>query len=62
MCYTSIFHVIDVSARSFYESILVTEFVAKHVKPQDVSKPMSDKERIMVLFTSMVNAGFCLSI
>ena len=50
------------STRSFYESILVTEFVAKHVKPPDVSKPMSDKERIMVLFTSMVNADFYLSI
>ena len=40
----------------------MTEFVAKHVKPQDVSKPMSDKERIMVLFTSMVNDDFYLYI
>ena len=62
LCYTSIFHVTDVSARAYYKPILMTEFVAKHVKPRDVSKPMCDKEHIKVLFTAMVNADFYLSI
>ncbi|XVF46819.1 hypothetical protein PTKIN_Ptkin03bG0058800 [Pterospermum kingtungense] len=39
---------IDVSARSFYEPLLVTEFVAKHFRRANVSRPMSDQERIKV--------------
>ncbi|XWS73988.1 hypothetical protein CRYUN_Cryun02cG0176700 [Craigia yunnanensis] len=37
---------IDVSARSFYEPILVTEFVAKHFKYANLSRPLSDQDRI----------------
>ncbi|CAK7332085.1 unnamed protein product [Dovyalis caffra] len=39
---------IDVSARSFYEPILVTEFVAKYFNIRDLSGPLSDQERIKV--------------
>ncbi|XP_022729133.1 protein argonaute 5-like isoform X2 [Durio zibethinus] len=39
---------IDVSARSFYEPILVTEFVAKHLKHANLSRPLSDQDRIKV--------------
>ncbi|XVE59482.1 hypothetical protein DITRI_Ditri05aG0049400 [Diplodiscus trichospermus] len=39
---------IDVSARSFYEPVLVTKFVAKHLKDADLSMPMSDQDRIKV--------------
>ncbi|XVE59475.1 hypothetical protein DITRI_Ditri05aG0049000 [Diplodiscus trichospermus] len=39
---------IDVSARSFYEPILVTDFVAKHFKNANLSRPLSDQHRIKV--------------
>ncbi|XP_011037293.1 PREDICTED: protein argonaute 5-like [Populus euphratica] len=39
---------IDVSARSFYEPILVTEFVAKHFNLRDLSRPLSDQDRVKV--------------
>ncbi|XP_011010386.1 PREDICTED: protein argonaute 5-like, partial [Populus euphratica] len=39
---------IDVSARSFYEPILVTEFVAKYFNFRDLSRPLSDQERVKV--------------
>ncbi|XVE59481.1 hypothetical protein DITRI_Ditri05aG0049300 [Diplodiscus trichospermus] len=39
---------IDVSARSFYEPILVTEFVAKHFKRASLSRPLSDQDRLKV--------------
>ncbi|XVF09513.1 hypothetical protein REPUB_Repub07fG0099700 [Reevesia pubescens] len=39
---------IDVSARSFFEPILVTEFVAKHFKHTNLSRPLSDQDRIKV--------------
>lgn len=39
----------DVSARSFYEPILVSEFVAKHLRRSNLSKPLSDQDRIKVL-------------
>ncbi|KAB2065473.1 hypothetical protein ES319_A09G091000v1 [Gossypium barbadense] len=39
---------IDVSARSFYEPILVSEFVAKHFRRTNLSKPLSDQDRIKV--------------
>ncbi|GAV78026.1 PAZ domain-containing protein/Piwi domain-containing protein/DUF1785 domain-containing protein [Cephalotus follicularis] len=38
---------IDVSARSFYEPILVTEFIAKHLKT-NLSRPLSDQDRVKV--------------
>jgi eukaryotic translation initiation factor 2C len=47
---TSYFHVVDVSARSFYEPILVTEFVAKYFNFRDLSRPLSDQERVKVTF------------
>nr|KJB35165.1 hypothetical protein B456_006G103000 [Gossypium raimondii] len=39
---------IDVSARSFYEPILVSEFVVKHFRRSNLSKPLSDQDRIKV--------------
>ncbi|KAI5603005.1 hypothetical protein BDE02_01G190600 [Populus trichocarpa] len=39
---------IDVSARSFYEPILVTEFVAKYFNLRDLSRPLSDQDRVKV--------------
>ena len=39
---------IDVSARSFYEPILVTKFIAKHFKHANLSRPVSDQDRIKV--------------
>ncbi|KAF9684816.1 hypothetical protein SADUNF_Sadunf04G0158000 [Salix dunnii] len=39
---------IDVSARSFYEPIWVTEFVAKHFNLRDLSRPLSDQDRVKV--------------
>ncbi|KAL6270621.1 hypothetical protein ACE6H2_027532 [Prunus campanulata] len=35
-------------ARSFYEPILVTEFVKKHFKHRDLSKPLADDDRLKV--------------
>ncbi|PPD75856.1 hypothetical protein GOBAR_DD27218 [Gossypium barbadense] len=37
---------IDVSARSFYEPILVSEFVVKLFRRSNLSKPLSDQDRI----------------
>ncbi|KAL3752385.1 hypothetical protein ACJRO7_013094 [Eucalyptus globulus] len=39
---------IDVSARAFYEPILVSDFVAKHFHRRDLSRPLSDPDRIKV--------------
>ncbi|OMO58271.1 Argonaute/Dicer protein, PAZ [Corchorus capsularis] len=39
---------IDLSARSFYEPILVTEFIAKHFRKRDLSRPLSDQDRVKV--------------
>nr|KJB35183.1 hypothetical protein B456_006G103100 [Gossypium raimondii] len=40
--------IIDASARSFYEPILVSEFVVKHFRLSNLSKPLSDQDRIKV--------------
>ncbi|KAJ4832122.1 argonaute 5 [Turnera subulata] len=42
---------IDVSARGFYEPILVTDFVAKYFKIRDLSRPLSDQVRLKVIFS-----------
>lgn len=39
--------VADVSARSFYEPILVTEFIAKHFN-FNLTRPLSDQDRVKV--------------
>ncbi|KAB2065470.1 hypothetical protein ES319_A09G090700v1 [Gossypium barbadense] len=39
---------IDVSARSFYEPILVSEFVANHCRLSNLSKPLSVQDHIKV--------------
>ncbi|XVE59479.1 hypothetical protein DITRI_Ditri05aG0049200 [Diplodiscus trichospermus] len=39
---------IDVSTQSFYEPILVTEFVVKHFKHANLSRPLSDQDRLKV--------------
>ncbi|CAA0815012.1 Protein argonaute 5 [Striga hermonthica] len=38
---------IDMSARAFYESILVTEFVCKYLN-RDLTRPLSDQDRLKV--------------
>ncbi|KAJ1385501.1 Ribonuclease H-like superfamily [Sesbania bispinosa] len=38
---------IDVSARAFYEPVLVTEFIAKHFR-LNFSRPLSDQDRVKV--------------
>ncbi|KAL1082033.1 hypothetical protein V6Z11_D09G106600 [Gossypium hirsutum] len=40
--------IIDASARSFYEPILVSEFVVKHCRLSNLSKPLSDQDRVKV--------------
>ncbi|PPD75855.1 hypothetical protein GOBAR_DD27217 [Gossypium barbadense] len=40
--------IIDASARSFYEPILVSEIVVKHFRLSNLSKPLSDQDRIKV--------------
>ncbi|GMI98406.1 ARGONAUTE 5 [Hibiscus trionum] len=39
---------IDVCAQLFYEPILVSEFVSKHFRPQNLSSPLSDQDHIEV--------------
>ncbi|XP_017983597.1 PREDICTED: protein argonaute 5 [Theobroma cacao] len=39
---------IDLSARSFYEPLLVTDFVAKHFRQISLSRPLSDQDRVKV--------------
>ncbi|KAL3518467.1 hypothetical protein ACH5RR_021056 [Cinchona calisaya] len=39
---------IDVSARAFYEPILVTDFIAKYLNIRDLTGPLSDQDRIKV--------------
>jgi eukaryotic translation initiation factor 2C len=45
-------HVADVSARAFYEPILVTEFVAKYFN-FDFSRQLSDQDRQKVTFATI---------
>ncbi|KAL7173807.1 hypothetical protein ACSBR2_033131 [Camellia fascicularis] len=39
---------IDMSARAFYEPILVSDFVAKYCNVRDLTRPLSDQDRIKV--------------
>ncbi|XP_010510717.1 PREDICTED: protein argonaute 5 isoform X2 [Camelina sativa] len=39
---------IDVSARSFYEPILVTDFISKFLNIRDLSRPLRDSDRLKV--------------
>ncbi|KAM7274963.1 hypothetical protein ACFE04_016829 [Oxalis oulophora] len=39
---------IDVSARAFYEPIRVTEFIKKYLNLRDISRPLSDQDRVKV--------------
>lgn len=39
----------DISARAFYEPILVTEFVKKHFGYNDLSRGLSDRDCLKVL-------------
>lgn len=45
-------NVADVSARAFYESILVTDFVSKHFN-FNLSRPLSDQDRLKVIFATI---------
>ncbi|XP_010521702.1 PREDICTED: protein argonaute 5 [Tarenaya hassleriana] len=53
---------IDVSARPFYEPVLVTDFVSKHLNIRDFSRPLSDMNRVKVkkiLRSIKVELGHC---
>ncbi|KAF5937660.1 hypothetical protein HYC85_025166 [Camellia sinensis] len=39
---------IDISARAFYEPVLVSDFVATYCNVRDLSRPLSDQDRIKV--------------
>ncbi|XP_071724545.1 protein argonaute 5-like [Rutidosis leptorrhynchoides] len=39
---------IDVSARAFYEPICVTDFISKYLSVRDLSRPLSDQDRVKV--------------
>ncbi|EOA29189.1 hypothetical protein CARUB_v10025461mg [Capsella rubella] len=39
---------IDVSARSFYEPIVVTDFISKFLNIRDMSRPLNDSDRLKV--------------
>ncbi|THG07146.1 hypothetical protein TEA_019246 [Camellia sinensis var. sinensis] len=39
---------IDISARAFYEPILVSDFVARYCNVRDLRRPLSDQDRIKV--------------
>lgn len=39
----------DLSARAFYDPVLVTEFVQKHFNFRDLSRRLSDQDRIKVM-------------
>ncbi|KAK6926677.1 Argonaute, linker 1 domain [Dillenia turbinata] len=39
---------IDVSARAFYEPILVSKFVSKYFNVRDLARPLSDQDRVKV--------------
>ncbi|XP_028085303.1 protein argonaute 5-like isoform X2 [Camellia sinensis] len=41
---------IDISARAFYEPILVSDFVARYCNVRDLRRPLSDQDRIKVYF------------
>lgn len=46
----------DVGARSFYEPILVTEFICKFFNVRDLNRPLGDSDRVKVytMFTPLV--------
>ncbi|XP_010435959.1 PREDICTED: protein argonaute 5-like [Camelina sativa] len=39
---------VDVSARSFYEPILVTEFISKYLNIRDIRRPLRESDRLKV--------------
>ncbi|KAF8099622.1 hypothetical protein N665_0241s0055 [Sinapis alba] len=39
---------VDVSARSFYEPIMVTEFISKYLNLRDFNRPLRDSDRVKV--------------
>ncbi|KAL3530464.1 hypothetical protein ACH5RR_009786 [Cinchona calisaya] len=39
---------IDMSARAFYEPLLVTDFISKYLNIRDLTRPLSDQDRIKV--------------
>lgn len=44
----------DVSARSFYEPILVTEFIGKYLNLRDFSRPLRDSDRVKVSYLMFI--------
>lgn len=41
-------HFADISARGFYEPILVTEFIGKYLNIRDLTRPLSEQIRVKV--------------
>lgn len=39
----------DISARPFYEAIWVTDFIMKFLNLRDLSRPLSDRDRLKVV-------------
>lgn len=58
----------DVSARSFFEPIMVTDFLAKYFRMRDMSSPLLEQDRIKVWFFDLhsefewVNDGYLNSV
>lgn len=55
----------DMSARAFYEPILVTDFVAKYFNVKDLTRPLSDQDCLKVFFgsyTSWHTVGFYINL
>lgn len=44
------FGVADMSARAFYEPILVSEFVKKYCNLRDMNRVLSDMDRVKVFY------------
>lgn len=51
----------DVSARSFYEPILVTDFIAKYLNLRDFNRPLRDSDRVKVSYLMLIQQVMSLS-
>lgn len=51
-------NIVDVSARSFFEPILVIEFLAKHFRYTDRSEPLPDRDCIKVCISHLISFWF----
>lgn len=51
----------DISARSFYEPILVTEFLVKYFNHRELTRPLTDQDRIKVCGQCVYDVCFMFS-